>query len=511
MIHIVGLGPGDPSVLPPRAFDLLTSGLVVLVRTERHPTLDSGPLSEFRKTAPRGRFIPLDDEYEHGMSFADTYSAIVERVLRTHQAHGDCVYAVPGHPLVGESTVALLLERSRDAGIPTRVVGAASFVDACLEAVGFAVTGDLRVLDAHLLSEPGPATRTALAGNGPLLLYQVHDRAVASAVKLALMDAGWPDDFPVQWIRGAGIPGIEDVRTVPLYTLDRLDSDHLTSVWVDDLPADLRPDSFETLLGIMARLRDPDGGCPWDREQTHASLRKYVLEEAYEVVDAIDADDPDGLCEELGDLLLQVVFHAQLGAEEGLFDARDVCRSICRKLVRRHPHVFGDTVADDSETVLRNWNAIKAQEKSDAGKLAPANGALYGLNRASPSLALALDVSKRVVRVGFEWADTAAVLAKAEEEFAELRAEVNTGAGPERIADELGDVLFTLVNVGRKSGIDPELALRRQVDRFASRWNHVETAAANDNVDPATWTPDQLRRYWNQAKAAERERSESDV
>ncbi len=504
MIHIVGLGPGDPNALPPRAFDLLAGGLPVLLRTERHPTLRSGPLAEVRASAPTGRFTSLDDEYEFGQSFAETYAAIVERVLRTHATHGDCVYGVPGHPLVGESTVALLLERTRAEGIPTRVVGAASFVDACLEAVGAAVVGDLRVLDAHQLGGDGKVHVAPLAGDSPMLIYQVHDRAVASRVKLALMDSGWPDDFPVQCIRAAGVPGEEDVRQIPLYTLDRQDCDHLTSVWVEPIPAEARPETFDTLVGIMARLRDPETGCPWDREQTHASLRKYVLEEAYEVVDAIDADDPDSLCEELGDLLLQVVFHARLGAEEGLFDARDVCREICRKLVRRHPHVFGDTLAADSDTVLRNWNAIKAQEKADAGKGKGSEGVLNGVNRAAPSLSLALDVSKRVVRVGFEWADTAAVLAKAEEEFAELRAEVAAGADSGRIAEELGDVLFTLVNVARKAGIDPELALRGQVDRFSARWHHVETAAAADGVDPAQWSAQTLRGYWERAKDAER-------
>lgn len=501
MIHIVGLGPGDPSALPPRAFALLTSGLPVLLRTQRHPTIEHGPLAEARMNAPAGRFIALDDEYEYGESFSQTYAAIVERVLRTHASRGDCVYAVPGHPLVGETTVAMLLDATKDSGIEIKVTGAPSFVDACLEAVGKAVVGNVRVVDAHLLLSDNPHALAILRGEGPLLLYQVHSRDVASTVKLALMDAGWPDDFPVLAIQSAGVPGAEEVRETPLYTLDRQHCDHLTSVWVDPLPEALLPDDFSVLRSIMKRLRNPEGGCPWDKEQTHATLRKYVLEEAYEVVDAIDADDPDALCEELGDLLLQVVFHAQLGAEECLFDADDVVAGICRKLVRRHPHVFGEVRADDAETVLRNWNAIKAEEKAEKGT-APAS-VLDGVPRAVPALALAHETSKRVVKVGFEWADTAAVLSKAEEEFRELRAEVDAGSSRERIAEELGDVLFTLVNVARKAGIDPELALRAQVDRFGKRWRHVEVSAAADGVDPSSFTPEVLHRYWDAAKKAE--------
>ncbi|MFM7320260.1 MAG: nucleoside triphosphate pyrophosphohydrolase [Armatimonadota bacterium] len=501
MIHVAGLGPGDPLAVPPRVLALLTGGLPVVLRTARHPVVEAGPVADALAALPGGRVGSLDDEYECGASFDDTYAAIVERVLRLHARDGDLVYAVPGHPLVGESTVARLLDECAVRSIPVSVAGAPSFIDACLEAVGAAVTGNLRVIDALSLDPRDPAVPAALRGEGSILLYQVHDRAAASLAKLALMAAGWPDDHPTTVLRSAGVPGLEAREDVPLYALDRRDHDHLTSVWIQPPAEGFPSPRFPDLVRIMARLRDPDTGCPWDREQTHATLRRYVLEEAYEVADAIDQGEPDALCEELGDLLLQVVFHARLAAEEGVFDIDDVCAGICEKLIRRHPHVFGETEARDAEAVLRNWNAIKAEEKASAGK--PPAGALESVPRSLPSLAMALEASKRVVKLGFEWPDAVAVLAKAEEEFRELRAEVEAGADPGRIADELGDVLFTLVNVGRKAGVDAEDALRRQVDRFAARWRYVEQAAAAAGVDLAHSGLERFRGWWDDAKRAE--------
>ena len=508
MIHFVGLGPGSMEQVPPRNIALLLSGLPVLVRTRRHPTFETSPLADLDFTA-------LDDEYENNPTFADTYAAIVARVLRAQAGRGEVAYAVPGHPLVGETTVARLLAQTREAGIPTRVWGAPSFVDACLEAVGEAVTGDLHVVDALSLSPGGPAPDPALAGYGPLLLYQVHSREAASVAKLSLMRAGYPDDFAVTLIIAAGVPGRERVEVTPLYALDRAPThDHLTSVWVPPLLPDLRPPSFDDLVRVMARLRDPDTGCPWDLKQTHATLRRYVIEEAYEVVEAIDsldtppaspdAPDPaDTLCDELGDLLLQVVFHAQLAAEEGLFDAREVCGVIARKLVRRHPHIFGDVKVDGAAEVLANWNAIKATEKSSAGRVSVLDGIPVGL----PALMRAMETSKRAVKAGFEWPEIGGVLDKVEEEIAELRAEVEANAPADRIAGELGDLLFTLVNVARRLEIDPEEALRAQLQRFGSRFRYIEAQATGAGRGISDLTLAEMESHWADAKRIEKARN----
>jgi len=501
-IYIVGLGPGDAERLPTQAYALLTSGLPVLLRTARHPVLTVDPLLTALQRLP---VSALDDEYEQNPTFDDTYNAIVARVLRVHAAQGEMVYAVPGHPLLGETTVERLLQTTRKAGIPTRIIGAPSFVDACLEAIGVAVTSNLQVVDALTLHPEEAAPAEVLRTGSPLLLYQVHSREVASQTKLALMHAGYPDDFRVTIIRSAGIPGQETVQEVPLYTLDRdPNHDHLTSVWIPELPVEQRRKSFYDLVRVMARLRDPEGGCPWDLKQTHQTLRKYVLEEAYEVVEAIDRDDPDDLCEELGDLLLQVVFHAQLASEEGLFEADDVCATIVEKLIRRHPHVFGEVKVSGAEQVLTNWEAIKATEKAEKGKETPVS-ILDGITTSLPALMMALEVSKRAVKVGFEWSDMGGVLDKVEEEFAELRHEIEAGTSREKVAYELGDLLFTLVNVGRKFEIDPELALREQLTRFKRRFHHIEQRSAEASRALESLTLEEMEAFWQEAKSFEKQ------
>lgn len=501
MIYLVGLGPGSAEALPPRAFSLLTGGLPVLLRTERHPVLQSEPLASALAACP---VTALDDEYEHGASFSDTYDAIVARVLRMHAAHGELVYAVPGHPLIGETTVARLLTRARLQGIPTRVVGAPSFVDACLEAVGEAVTGDLHVVDALLLDPEAPMPPAALRTGGPILLYQVHSRAAASNAKLALSRAGYPDEFLVTVVHAAGIVGTERQAMIPLYELDRSAHqsliDHLTTVWVPELAEAQRLQDFDRLLCIVARLRDPKGGCPWDLKQTHTSLRRYVLEEAYEVAEALDKDDPEALCEELGDLLLQVLLHGQIARETGDFDSGDICATLCEKLIRRHPHVFGEAQAGDADAVLVQWNAIKATEKGKE----PKDSVLAGITSSLPALSLALETSKRVVAVGFEWPDVDQVFEKVVEELAELRVELAAGK-TERSAEELGDVLFTLVNVGRKIGVDAEEALRGQVSRFSQRWRYIEEAARAQGLRVQELTLAQQEALWQEAKRSEQE------
>jgi tetrapyrrole methylase family protein/MazG family protein/ATP diphosphatase len=267
--------------------------------------------------------------------------------------------------------------------------------------------------------------------------------------------------------------------------------------------ADPKRYTFADLVAIMARLRAP-GGCPWDREQSYESLRSYVIEEAYEVVDAIDGQDHRELAEELGDLLLQVVFLAQLGAEDGRFAIDDVVQAICDKLIRRHPHVFGDASADDPEEVLRNWERIKAAER--AAKAAgngedPSarveKGRFDGIPKSLPSLMRAFQVSDRVVRVGFDWPDLDGVLDKVHEELRELEAE----SDPHRRELEFGDLLFTLVNAGRHLGLDSEQALRRANDKFVGRFDRLERRAREEGVALDGLTPAEWEERWQAAKA----------
>ncbi len=262
--------------------------------------------------------------------------------------------------------------------------------------------------------------------------------------------------------------------------------------------ADARSDErVQRLVDVMARLRDPQTGCPWDLEQTPATLKKYVIEEAYEVVEAIDGGDPAKLREALGARLLHGVLLSPRAPERGQFTVGDVAGEITDKLIRRHPHVFGDVSVSGSDEVLTNWERIKRGETNNADR----TSLLDGIPAALPALMRALEVSKRVARVGFEWPAVPDVLDKMAEEIAELRAEVAAG-DTARAAEELGDTLFTLVNVARRLKVDPEDSLRRMTHRFAARFRHLEAHAAATGRRVEDLPLAEMERLWQAAKHA---------
>ena len=282
------------------------------------------------------------------------------RVLELAARPEGVVYAVPGHPLFGEATVRTLLLRAADAGIETTVLPGVSFVDTVASALDLdPLTDGLLVLDALSLDEHG----RALVPQRPTLVAQVYDRRAASQAKLALL-AAYPPEHPVRVV-GASGTGTERIveTTVALLDHDESAFDHLASLYVPPLGLVDDTRSFEGLRRIVAQLRNPDGGCPWDLEQTHETLKRYLLEEAYEALDALDAGDPHRLAEELGDLMMQVLLHAQVAEDDGEFVIEDVLRHISEKLVRRHPHVFGDVEVGDVREVLRNWEKLKQAER----------------------------------------------------------------------------------------------------------------------------------------------------
>lgn len=252
--------------------------------------------------------------------------------------------------------------------------------------------------------------------------------------------------------------------------------------------------AFEALVEVMRRLRAPDG-CPWDREQTYQTLRTYVIEEAYEVVQAIEDGDTASLREELGDLLMQVVFLAGLAEDQGLFNVADVCRASAEKLISRHPHVFGDHKARDANEVLSRWEGYKRAE----GK-----GVLDGVPRRLPALLMALRVSEKASRVGFDWPDLSGVLAKLDEEVAELKEALVSG-DQDAIEEEVGDALFVVANIARLKGLDPEAALRRMIERFRARFAHVEAALSRQGRDVSGTPLPALDALWEEAKASGRD------
>ncbi|HLV80377.1 MAG TPA: nucleoside triphosphate pyrophosphohydrolase [Chthonomonadaceae bacterium] len=515
MITLIGLGAGDADTLSRGAERALQEASLLagrgegalFVRTERHPSVHA--LRDWGLT-----FETFDSLYDCAPDFTTVYTALAEHVLaeagRVLPDGGafPVAYAVPGHPLFGEESVRLVIEGAQANGIPTRIVSSGSFVEAALTAAGVSLGDGCDVRDALTLSSADTVDAAGQPDSGRLdvsrglLLYQVFDLASASHAKLALM-RDYPDDWPILHIRWAGVADRETVHSLPLYRLDREPVDHLTAIYVPPLPPSRRRAGFGALVGIMARLRAP-GGCPWDREQSHETLRKYFIEETYEVIEAIDAGDPDLLCEELGDALLQVVFHAQLAAEEGSFRIDDVTEHIVRKLIRRHPHVFGAVEVSGSEEVLRNWEQIKRAEKGEPDAKEPSS-VLDGVPRGLPALMQAMEISKRVVKLGFEWPDFAGVLDKLEEESAELKTALALPA-PDRkeIESELGDLLFTIVQIARWQKIDPEEALRAMLARFSARFRYMERRAREQDRPLAGRTLEELDSLWKEAKAQNR-------
>ena len=384
-ITILGLGPGDPAHLTREAWQVLEEAEELYLRTKQHPTVASLPTHL--------KLHSFDHLYDTLPTFDAVYETIARKVVELGARPEGVIYAVPGHPWVGEATTPLICRLASERGIPVRIVEGLSFLEPVLTAVGVDPVDGLQVTDAMLVAT---GHHPPLMVDRPAIIAQCYSRSLASDVKLTLLNA-YPDEHPVTVIRAAGTPA-QQLLTLPLYELDRGERfDHLTSLY---LPPVEGPGSYGALHEVVAHLRAPDG-CPWDQEQTHQSLRKGLLEETYELLAALDAEDADKMREELGDLLLQLMLHIQIATEEGEFKLPDVIAGIVAKLVRRHPHVFGELAAGDVDDILRRWEEIKQEERGGAGN----KGLLEGLPPALPALAQAQAYQRRLARVGFQTLD----------------------------------------------------------------------------------------------------------
>lgn len=437
-ITIVGLGPGDPKLLTQAAAQALSSARSVWVRTRRHPAVAA---------IPAGITVhSFDALYEAHDTFAAVYQAIAAALL-AQAAKESVVYAVPGDPAVGETAVGLLRTQAAAAGVPLTILPGLSFLEPVLAALGWDALDGLQLADATALAQ---RHHPSIDPDQPALVAQIYSRLVASDVKLALLNQ-YPPEHPVTLVVGAGTRQAQ-LATFPLYELDR--RPELGDVATLALPALARPGSMQSLAEVVAHLRAPDG-CPWDREQTHASLRPYLLEEAHEVLAALDEGDMGALCEELGDLLLQVVLHAQLATEAGDFTLTDVLRHITEKLVRRHPHVFGDVVAETPDAVLANWDALKAAERAAKGQADP----LASIPATLPALARAQAVQRKVGAAG------AGSALDALTSLADLDLEPATLA--EREA-RVAEALWAVTAAAQQWGVDAETVLREAVGQRAA-------------------------------------------
>ena len=463
MIDIVGLGPGDLARVPAPTLELLTDPeRTVIARTRHHPAA--------AQLAERRPVVFCDDLYDRHETFDSTYEAIVERVLA---ADSPVVYAVPGSPMVGELAVGKLLERAS-----VTVHPAESFLDLMLHTVGVDPLADgFQLLNAHDL----PIAPTFSV---PTVIGQVDDPAVLADVA-ALIDRTAPDELEITVLSGLGASDEAVWTGSPALAPAGL-AGFRTSVYVPP-----HPNGIVGAVAMMRRLRDE---CPWDRKQTHESLLRYLIEETYELVEALndlieaEADELGAYAEvedELGDVLLQVLFHAVIAEDDGAFGISDVAHTLRTKMVRRHPHVFGSVEADDADTVRRNWDEIKAAERG-----AERSSLLEGIS-AMPGLSRAMELGRRAAKVGFDWPDVSGVRGAVDDELAEL----DRADSHEERRRELGDVLFSVVNLARHLDVDPESALQAAATRFDRRFRQMEATGDLESLDL-----DQLNALWHEAK-----------
>ncbi|REB11428.1 nucleoside triphosphate pyrophosphohydrolase [Sporosarcina sp. BI001-red] len=477
-ITIVGLGSGELDQLSVGVYRKLKAAQTLIVRTDQHPAVDELKSEGVQMTS-------FDSVYESQDAFEAVYDEIVERLLKMAEEKA-ITYAVPGHPLVAERTVQLLIEREKAGQAVLDIAGGNSFLDPIFAALRIDPIEGFQLVDGTELRPDDVQMRQHV------LIGQVYDAFVASDVKLTLLEK-YAVDHPVTIVTAAGTSA-EEVRTVPLVELDRETRiDNLTTVYVPPVVEQTeRLKEWQTFREIIAKLRSPEG-CPWDREQTHESLKRYMIEEAHEVLDAIDREDDNDIVEELGDVLLQVFLHAQIGEDDGYFTMEDILQAVGDKMIRRHPHVFGEIEVADSDEVLKNWQDIKSEEKPKRDSL------LDGQALSSSSLLTSFNFQKAAARVGFDWPDVAGAFDKFEEEWQEFKDEVANGTQDSR-TDELGDVFFTLVNIARFLKLSPEEAMQHANQKFNTRFSYIERSVSAGRGSFDNYTVDELEEFWQQAK-----------
>lgn len=484
-IIIVGLGPGPWGMVSLETWEIIQQASILLLRTAKHPTV-----SEL--TARGVEFVSYDSIYDEQETFDDVYQMIASDCLQRAERGEKLVYAVPGSPLVAERTVMLIREQALERDITIRILPGMSFLEVLYVRLGIDPVTGITIIDAADIPALSPKHNLAL------VVTQLYNRQVASEAKISLMEF-FGDEHPVTLVRNLGLPD-EEILTVPLFELDRLAMiDHLTSLYIaPQQPKKAVQFQLDPVIDIMARLRSP-GGCVWDIEQTHVSLRRYVIEEVHEVIEAIDLQDSGKLCDELGDLLLQIVFHARIAEECGEFTMQDVVNGVTEKLIRRHPHVFGDISVRDAAEVVTNWDAIKKREKAHEGR----TSVLDGIPAGFPALMRAQKLQSKAAKVGFDWSDDGPVWDKLREELEELCVAV-AGKDKQDIEGELGDVLFSVVNLARFLGIESEVALNGTNRKFIRRFAFIEKYVQEQNLKWADLNLEQLDKLWEIAKKSEK-------
>ncbi len=477
-ISIVGLGPGEYSLISQGALDALHSSCRIYLRTEKHPIVN-----KLKETI---NYTSLDYFYDSEENFEDVYYKISKHIVELAK-EGDLVYAVPGHPRVAEKTVGIIESMAKENNIEVETIASMSFVDAMFNYLAVDPADGFKLIDAFEIENSYIDTNTSM------IITQIYDHFIASNIKLKLMEY-YDYDQEVCIVNGAGVKNLESKKYVPLYELDRSENlfNYLTSLYIPKSSKKMY-NTVHDLESIMNTLRG-ENGCDWDKKQTHESLKKYVIEEAYELCQAIDNDDIDEMIEELGDILLQVIFHCQIGKEEGYFDLKEVVNGICTKLINRHPHVFNNVDLDMSQ-FEKTWEELKRDEKGETS----ITSGLKRIPNHLPALIKAEKIQHKAALIGFDWDDIKDVFEKIDEEYKELLDECKQG-NIKYIKEELGDLLFSIVNLARFLHIDSEEALNLTNQKFINRFEFMEENASKLHKKLEDLTLDQMEELWQSAK-----------
>jgi len=476
-LHVIGLGPSGLEQLTLGNYRRIRGAKKIFVRTSEHPCV--------QELIAEGICVDSFDEvYASEPSFEAVYERITEQLREELLKGHEVIYAVPGHPMVAEKTVQLIGEKlAKDYEVV--IHPAMSFVDEIFRVLKFDPIDGVLIRNYDALKDVG------LTGQEWLIIPQVYNKLIASEVKLDLMTA-YPDDAWAYVVQALGTPQ-EKVDKLPLFEMDHGTYDHLTTIV---LPPNSEVISLSKLTKVMATLRS-ENGCAWDLEQTHDSLKTCLIEESYEVLEAIEKKDMYNLCEELGDLLLQVVFHTQLASEANDFELQDVLQGVIQKLIRRHPHVFGEEKAETADDVIMTWDRIKQEEKANE----PEEVSFFSDPSSLPALMWASSTQRRVAKVGFDWSDIEGPWDKVQEELQELKNALTDGIG---IREELGDLMFAVVNLSRFLKLDAEEVLRDAIHKFQNRFLKMVELTQKDGLDFRKLALDEMDIFWEKAKSQEK-------
>lgn len=473
-IEVIGLGAGDIEQLSLGIYrKIIAQEQTLFVRTADHPVIKD-------LDAEGIIYQSFDAEYESEDEFQAVYETIVQKLLQAAE-NESILYAVPGHPMLAEQTVQLLLEQTE---VIVKIIGGQSYLDDLFTAL------KIDPIDGFQFVDGSTFIRSELNYSQHIVFCQVYDSFTASEVKLALLE-DLPADFEVTLVEAVGTSA-EKLTVIPLEELDRISGvSNLLSVYVPPVSNEHLHHRFATLREVIATLRGDDG-CPWDRVQTHESLRPYAMEEVYELIDAINREDDEAIVEELGDVLLQVMLHSQIGEDSGYFTVDDVIRGITDKMIHRHPAVFSN------DTSAKTWDELKQEEKPETKE----DYILTSVIKEAPALQVASKLQRNAAKAGFNWSNVTEIWEKFTEEAEEFAVALSENDTLE-MENEFGDILFVLANIANFHKLNPELSLQKANEKFTYRFTYIEKRLREQGLTVEEAAPEKLEEYWQAAKEEE--------